>query len=147
PSSRGSVFLICAPRGLPLPAWVSDGHSTVEPLLSFHAPPEALSRYLVKLSVVPEPSERCATTMSASGSLASGLSAAMSLSFHFLMSRWKIFATVAGDSCSLSTPSRLNDTVIAPSRIGKYRTSPPLFFARSASLYGEAGARATTPPC
>ena len=46
-------------------------------------------------------------------------------------------AIVSGDSCSLSTPSMLYASEIGPSRIGKYKTSPPLFFARSSSLYGE----------
>ena len=51
---------------LPLPACVSAAHSTVEPLLSFHAG-AAFVRNRVKFCVVPEPSERCATTMSFAG--------------------------------------------------------------------------------
>jgi class 3 adenylate cyclase len=55
----------CATPPLPWPACVSADHSTVEPLLSFPTPGAVLSRYLVKLSVVPEPSARWTTTMSA----------------------------------------------------------------------------------
>src|ERR1041384_2222533 len=42
-------FTICATPGLPLPAWVSAGHSTVDPDFSFQTSLAALSRYLVKL--------------------------------------------------------------------------------------------------
>jgi hypothetical protein len=49
---------------LPLPAWVSGDHSTVEPLFSVQVLGAASTRYFVKLSVVPEPSERWTTTMS-----------------------------------------------------------------------------------
>src|SRR4051794_37315374 len=92
--------MIWATPWFPAPAWVSAGHSMVEPLFSFHVFGAAATRYWVKLSVVPDPSERWATVMAVDGSLASGLSAAMAGSFHVLMSRWKILATVSGDSCS-----------------------------------------------
>ena len=39
----------------------------------------------MKLLVVPEPSARCTTTMSVSGSVDAGLSAAIAASFHFLI--------------------------------------------------------------
>ena len=58
----GVELTIWATPELPCPAWVSAGHSTVEPLLSVHVPsppvPTAASRNLVKFSVVPEPSAR-----------------------------------------------------------------------------------------
>src|SRR3569833_3308430 len=60
-------FTIWATPPLPWPACVSEGHSTVEPLFSFHTPLAALFRYSVKFCVVPEPSARWATTMSSSG--------------------------------------------------------------------------------
>src|SRR5262245_42786859 len=100
-------FTTCATPELPWPACVSAGHSTVEPDLSFQVPAAAASRYLVKLSVVPEPSARRATTMSVAGSLAPGLSDAIAGSFHFFTSRWKILASVSGDRLSLLTSSRL----------------------------------------
>src|SRR4051794_5684835 len=59
--------------------------------------------------------------MSVDGSFASGLSAAIAASSHFVIWRWKISAIVSGDSCSLSTPLTLYDSVIGPSRTGKYR--------------------------
>src|SRR3982751_2416475 len=84
---------------LPFPPWVSAGQLTVEPESSFHTPGAAALRNLVKFSVVPDPSDRWATTMAGEGSLAPGLSAAIALSFQALISRWKIFAMVSGDSC------------------------------------------------
>src|SRR5258706_6845796 len=135
--------MIWATPALPLPAWVSVGHSTVEPLLRVHTPlplaPAALSRNFVKLSVVPDESERCATTMSVAGNVTPGLSVAIAASFHFLIWRWKILAIVSGLSCSLST-SRLYDSVIGATTIGKYKTSPPLNLPTSAAGIGESDA-------
>src|SRR5258706_16001127 len=114
---------------LPLPAWVSVGHARGEPLFRVHTPlppaPAALSRNLVKLSVVPDESERWATTMSVDGRVTPGLSAAIAASFHFLIWRWKILAIVSGLSCTLLT-SRLYDNVIGATTMGEYCTSPPL---------------------
>src|SRR4029450_694702 len=87
--------------------WVPEGQATVSPLPSFQVDGAAAARYLVKLLVVPEPSERWATVMFLSGSVTPELSAAIAGSFHFLMSVWKILARVSGLSCSLSTPDRL----------------------------------------
>src|SRR3954463_7725980 len=83
---------------LPLPAWVSAGQFTVEPEASVQAPGAAAFRNLVKFSVVPDPSDRWATTMAVEGSFTPGLSAAMALSFHVLIWRRKILAIVSGDS-------------------------------------------------
>src|SRR5919197_4098673 len=99
-------LMICATPVFFSPPWVEDGQLTVSPLPSFHEGAAAL-RYLVKLLVVPEPSERCATVIALSGRLTPGLSAVMAGSFHFLMSVWKILPTVSGLSWSLSTPDRL----------------------------------------
>jgi hypothetical protein len=63
---------------------VSDGHSTVDPDLSVHVFGAAATRYLVKFSVVPEPSERWATVMSVAGSLTPGFWAVIAGSSHFL---------------------------------------------------------------
>ena len=73
----------------------------------------------MKFCVVPEPSERWATVIAVDGSVTPGLSAAMAGSFQVLMSRWKILAIVSADSCSLSTPLRLYETVIGEKRMGK----------------------------
>src|SRR4029450_13725728 len=88
------------------PPWVPAGQATGSPLPSFHGG-DAAFRYLVKLLVVPEPSERCATVIALSGRVAPGLSGVMAGWFHFLMSVWKILASVSGLSWSLSTPERL----------------------------------------
>ena len=98
---------IWATPALPLPAWVSAGHSTVEPLFSVQTLGEATVSQPVKFCVVPEPSERWATVMFVLGRVTPGLSAAMAGSFQVLMSRWKILAIVSAESWSLSTPWRL----------------------------------------
>src|SRR4029453_1939927 len=87
--------------------WVPDGQATVSPLPSFQVDGAAAVRYLVKLLVVPEPSERWATVIAVSGRLAPGLSLAMAGSFHFVIFAWKMSASVSGLSCSLSAPDRL----------------------------------------
>ena len=92
---------------LPLPAWVSAGHSTVAPDLSAQTSGAAATRYLAKFSVVPEPSERWTTVMAVAGSAASGFSALMAASSHCLISRWKIRAMVGASSFSSFTSARL----------------------------------------
>src|SRR3954454_2437314 len=125
---------------LPSPACVPAGHSNSDAPPSFHVPggmalgPAEASRNFEKFSVVPEPSARRATTMSVSGSVTPGLSAAMIGSFHFFTSSWKISAMLVGDSCSLSTLGRLYDMVIGAITVGTYTKSPPLNFALSSSL-------------
>ena len=61
------------------------------------------------------------TLISVSGRSASGLSALIAESFHFLMSPWKIPASVSAESCRSSTPERLYETVIGPATVGKKR--------------------------
>src|SRR6266498_5494872 len=115
---------ICATPVFFSPPWVSLGHSTVSPLPSFHAVGAAATRYLVKLLVVPEPSERCATVIGLAGRVTPGLSAAITGSFQVLTSRWKILAMVSGLSWSLSTPDRLYEIVIGAATVGTYRYEP-----------------------
>src|SRR5512132_2641922 len=86
--------------------WVPGGQATVSPLPSFHSG-DAAVRYLVKLLVVPEPSERWATVMGVSGRLTAWLSLAIAGSFHFVIFAWKMLASVSGLSCNLSAPDRL----------------------------------------
>src|SRR5689334_1688282 len=96
-----------ATPGLPLPAWVSLGQGTVLSAPSVHTPGAAAWRYLVKLFVVPDESERCTTVMFVDGSETPGLSALIAASFHVLIWRWKIFAIVSAESCSLLRPLTL----------------------------------------
>ncbi len=72
----------------------------------------------MKFSVVPEPSERWATTMGVDGSLASGFSALMAGSSQVFRSRWKIFAVVSASRVRSETPDRLYDTVMGAATVG-----------------------------
>src|SRR3954467_4653707 len=56
-------------------------------------------RYLVKLSVVPELSERCTARIGVAGRVTPALSAMMAASFHLVTLPAKIFASVAGENC------------------------------------------------
>src|SRR5689334_4093088 len=69
--------------------------------------PAVFDRYLVKLSVVPDSSERCTAWIAADGSLASGLSAVIAGSSHLVTVPAKIFARVAGLNWRLSAPLTL----------------------------------------
>src|SRR5690348_7814826 len=99
--------MIWATPALPLPAWVSPGQLTVSPASRVQSAPPDDFRNLVKLLVVPEPSERWATTIAVLGRVTPGLSAAMAASFHVLTVRLMILASVGPLSWSLSTPLRL----------------------------------------
>src|SRR3954452_6144327 len=101
------LFTAEATPELPLPACVSDGHSMVEPDFSVHVVGAAATRYLLKFSVVPDPSERCTTVIAVDGSLAFGFNALMAASSHVLIWRWKIFAIVSASSCRSFTAGRL----------------------------------------
>lgn len=61
----------------------------------------------MKFSVVPDPSERRATTMSTAGSLAPWLSVAIAGSAQLVIRRSKIFAIVEADRRSDETLARL----------------------------------------
>src|SRR2546428_11661289 len=65
------------------------------------------ARYLVKLSVVPELSERCTVKILVDGRVAPWLSAAIAGSFQVVTLPAKIFARVAGLSCRPVTPLTL----------------------------------------
>src|SRR5450759_2129552 len=67
----------------------------------------AAFRYLVKLSVVPDSSERKKTLMAVAGRVTPLLMAAMAGSFHAVMRPLKILAVTAGVRISLSTPFTL----------------------------------------
>src|SRR5256714_9497912 len=64
------------------------------------------ARYLVKLSVVPELSDRCTDRILVLGSVTPGLSPAMAASFQVVALPAKIFARVAGLSWRVVTPLR-----------------------------------------
>ena len=83
------------------------GQLTVSPLSSFQVSGAPATRNLVKLLVVPEPSERWTTVILVDGRSASGLSALMASSSQLVISAWKILAMVSGLRLSSSTPSRL----------------------------------------
>src|SRR2546421_11982314 len=65
-----------------------------------------LDRNLVKLSVVPELSDRCTDRILVLGSVTPGLSPAMAASFQVVALPAKIFARVAGLSWRVVTPLR-----------------------------------------
>src|SRR5512147_334916 len=67
----------------------------------------AAIRYLVKLSVVPESSERWKAWIFRSGSFAEGLSFLIAGAFHLVILPSKILARVGASRTRLSTPFRL----------------------------------------
>src|SRR5689334_8962375 len=67
----------------------------------------ALLRYLVKLSVVPDSSDRCTVWIVLDGSLAPLFWDAIAGSFHLVTLPEKILPRVGASSCRLSTPWRL----------------------------------------
>src|SRR4030095_6021321 len=83
--------------------WVPDGQATVSPLPSFQVDGAAAVRYLVKLLVVPEPSERWATVIDLSGRLAPWLSLAIAGSFHLVIFAWQMFGSGHGLSSRLAS--------------------------------------------
>ena len=105
--------MIWATPAFPLPAWVSAGHSTVEPLLSVQVVGAAFTRYSVKFCVVPEPSERWATVMfgrrQRDTRVVGGDGGIVPRLDRCARRSWR---SCRADSCSLSTPFRLYDTVI-----------------------------------
>src|SRR3954451_9757705 len=69
--------------------------------------PAVLVRYLVKLSVVPDSSERCTVWIAVAGSFAPAFWPAIAGSFHLVIVPEKILASVDASSCRPVTPSRL----------------------------------------
>src|SRR3954470_8592501 len=82
-------------------------------------------RYLVKLSVVPESSERWNAWIFRSGSFTPGFSLAIAGSFQLLILALKILAMVGVSSVSLSTPEMLMPRAIGPPTIGRSMPWPP----------------------
>src|SRR5665648_656765 len=85
----------------------------------------AALRYLVKLSVVPDSSERKKTLMSCAGGVTPGLMAAIAGSFHLVMAPLKILAVTAGVRISFSTPLRLKATAMGPVTMGRFQAGEP----------------------
>src|SRR5918997_3861958 len=71
-------------------------------LPNVHSDSAVLLRYLVKLSVVPDSSDRCTVWIAVSGSVAPLLSAAIFGSFHLVIVPEKMPARVAGARWGLS---------------------------------------------
>src|SRR3954453_7120429 len=101
------VLLIALATPSDLAAPVPPGAFHALALLKVQSFSAALLRYLVKLSVVPDSSERCTAWMAVDGSLAPEFRAAIAGSSHFLIVPAKILAIVEASSCRLSTPSTL----------------------------------------
>src|SRR5205085_518169 len=80
--------------------------------------PAAAVRYLVKLSVVPDESDRWKVTIVALGRLTPEFSAVIAGSFHFVTVPAKIFASTSGVTVRLLTPGTLYATAIGPITIG-----------------------------
>src|SRR4051812_35268437 len=115
-----------ATPSLPL-APVPPGHLTdlSTPGPFFHSS-EYAARNAVKFFVVPDSSERWQIVMAESGSLTSEFWPAIAGSFHFLIFCWKMSAIVLPSSFMPdSTPSRLYETVTAPSTVGTWTGSEP----------------------
>src|SRR3954469_296119 len=89
----------------PLAPWplASAGHA----LAASYGHSAVLTRNLVKLSLVPDSSERWNAWMGVDGSLASGLSFLMAASSQLVILLLKMSPMVWGESCRLSTPGRL----------------------------------------
>src|SRR5882757_9806218 len=104
------VCLTCAATPLePLADWPPLACQALPPSY-FQLPGVAAIRYLVKLSVVPDSSERWNAWILRLGSFADGFSLAIAGSFQFLMSLLKILASVGASRTRLSTPGTLKPT-------------------------------------
>ena len=96
------------------------GHSTALPApTSFSQSALTSASQLVKMNDVPEPSERCTTTIALSGSSTSGFNVVIAGSFHLVILPRNISATISPVSLSpVSTPGILYGTTTAPIVIG-----------------------------
>src|ERR1700722_7284047 len=99
--------MTCATPEFPSPDCVLDAQFTVSPLPRVQSLGAAVARNLVKLLVVPEPSERCTTVIVVDGNVTPGLAALIAGSSHFVILVEKISASVLSESCSLATLERL----------------------------------------
>src|SRR4051794_15991090 len=111
-------LISCATPPLPWADWVEAGQATVSPLPRVQSVPPTATRYLVKLLVVPEPSERCTTTIGVAGRVLPALSATIAASFQVVILPPKILARVTGLSLRSTIPARLYDTVIGAATVG-----------------------------
>src|SRR5690242_11080765 len=91
-------LMACATPLPPLAACAEDGQVIVEAVPSFHALPAAATRYLEKLAVVPEESERTTREIGELGRLTPELSALIAGSSQVLIVPWKMPARAAGSS-------------------------------------------------
>src|SRR6266498_5148162 len=102
----GELFTALATPSEPF-APVPPGAFQALALLNVQSFSAALLRYLVKLSVVPDSSERCTVWIAVDGSFAPLFCEAIAGSFHLVTLPEKILASVEASSCRLSTPSTL----------------------------------------
>ncbi len=80
----------------------------------------------MKLSVVPEESDRCTVRIVASGSLAPLLRDAIAGSFHLVTLPLKICASTEGVNVRSVTPETLKTTAIGPGTMGRLTALPVL---------------------
>src|SRR3569833_1163085 len=91
----------------PLRPWPPAADGQVLPPGNFHTSGAVASRNLVRLSVVPESSDRSSGLICVEGSFSPELSLAIAGSFHVLILPAKMPAIVLGASWRPSTPLRL----------------------------------------
>src|SRR5260370_15514045 len=80
-----------------------------------------VDRNVVKMYVVPEPSERWTTVIGVEGRLTPGLSALISALFQAESLPWKMSARVWALRCRFVRPGRLKMTATAPRAVGMFR--------------------------
>ena len=79
----------------------------------------------MKLSVVPDESERCTVAIANDGRVTPGLADAMAASFQLVILPPKMPTSTAGVRISLLTPERLKLTAIGPVTMGRSMASLP----------------------
>src|ERR1700731_3128792 len=102
----GVVFRVAEMPVEPLRPWPPGAVQTLPPLNVQPAGAVAV-RNLVKLSVVPEASERCSVEIAVLGSVTPVLSLAIAASFHLTILPLKMPAIVVGERFRVLTPGRL----------------------------------------
>src|SRR5438094_5032162 len=80
-----------------------------------------VDRNVVKMYVVPEPSERWTIVIGVEGRLTPGLSALISALFQAESLPWKMSARVCALRCRFVMPGRLKMTATATSAVGMFR--------------------------
>src|SRR5712691_8692633 len=96
----GVCFTSPATPSLPLPPTPTGQLTAVATPTRLLQSGDDLARKSHQMYEVPEPSERCTTVMSESGSFTPGFSAAMALSFHFVTLPRKMSASSAPEKGS-----------------------------------------------